>query len=137
MVIRKPSVITRRSYKARLLIVVGMVLGPVLLLAAGCGQGTKMPEVSGTVTVDGSLIDEGTIRFASIDRKGPTAGTMIRKILCCRAGRQETGADRSLSAWRFPAAQYLSWHGRRAIDGPVSASPLQYRDQAGSRDHRR
>ena len=78
MVIGKPSIVTRRSSKARLRTVVGTLLGPGLLLAAGCGQGTEMPEVAGTVTVDGALIDEGTIRFVSLDRKGPTAGTMIR-----------------------------------------------------------
>lgn len=72
------SDIARHSCQARLRIVVAMLLGPILLLAGGCGQGTKMPEVSGTVTVDGALIDEGTIRFAPIDRKGPTAGTTIR-----------------------------------------------------------
>jgi hypothetical protein len=47
------------------------------LLAAGC-DGSGMADVSGTVTVDGTPIEEGAITFFPIDGQGPTAGGPIK-----------------------------------------------------------
>lgn len=47
-----------------------------LLITAGCSE--NKVEVSGRVTFDGQPIDHGTIRFASDDGQGPTAGATIK-----------------------------------------------------------
>ena len=57
-------------------------LGSVLLfslgvaLVAGCGGGDNAAEVSGTVTYDGTPVDNGAITF--FPEKGPTAGSPIQ-----------------------------------------------------------
>jgi hypothetical protein len=48
------------------------------LLAAGCSGGTKMADVTGTVTVDGKPAEQGSISFIPVDGKTPTAGGEIR-----------------------------------------------------------
>jgi hypothetical protein len=53
-----------------------LLLGTAVLLAAGCGQ--KVTEVSGTVTFDNSLVDDGDIIFEDPDGKiTPAAGKIV------------------------------------------------------------
>jgi hypothetical protein len=47
-----------------------------LVLALGCGGGA-MPVVSGTVTLDGQPVANGSISFVPLDGKGRTAGGTI------------------------------------------------------------
>jgi len=54
---------------------VGLVLGA--LMAAGC-DGSKLADVSGTVTFDGTPVEEGTITFIPADGQGQTAGGPIK-----------------------------------------------------------
>ena len=49
-----------------------------LLMLAGCGDST-ICEVSGKVTFDGQLIEDGVISFYPVDGKGTTAGDFIKK----------------------------------------------------------
>jgi hypothetical protein len=52
-------------------------LGAAVLLFCGC-PAPKDAEVSGTVTVDGQLIESGAIRFDPVDGQTPTAGGLIK-----------------------------------------------------------
>jgi hypothetical protein len=46
----------------------------------GCSGGVELAEVSGTVTLDGELVEEGSIQFIPIDgTTGPAGGETIRK----------------------------------------------------------
>lgn len=57
----------------------GAKLAAALLLAfGGCGQQSKLHQVSGAVTVDGAPLEDGSISFTPLDGQGPTAGTTIR-----------------------------------------------------------
>jgi len=47
------------------------------LLAVGC-DGSKFAEVSGTVTVDGTAVETGSITFLPADGQSPTAGGEIK-----------------------------------------------------------
>jgi hypothetical protein len=47
-----------------------------LVVLAGCRDG--FAEVKGTVKFNGQLIEEGTIRFESVDQSAPTAGDVIK-----------------------------------------------------------
>jgi hypothetical protein len=47
------------------------------LALAGCGGG-KDADVSGTVTVNGELVEEGAITFIPADGQGPTTGGAIK-----------------------------------------------------------
>ena len=53
----------------------GLVLA--LLVVAGCG-GAREGQVSGTVKVDGALVEEGAITFIPADGQGQTAGGPIK-----------------------------------------------------------
>jgi hypothetical protein len=46
-------------------------------LAAGCGE-SNVGDVAGTVTVDGTPVDEGSITFTPADGQGQTAGGPIK-----------------------------------------------------------
>jgi hypothetical protein len=48
----------------------------VLLCLIGCGDATS--EVSGTVTIDGQVVEHGAIRFVPVDEKSPPAGGEIK-----------------------------------------------------------
>ena len=48
------------------------------LTLAGCG-GDGTAEVTGNVTVDGTPIEAGAIRFVPVDGKSPTAGAEIKQ----------------------------------------------------------
>jgi len=48
-----------------------------MLLVLGCGGGSSVAEVSGEVTVDGQLVNEGVIRFTPVDGKTKTASALI------------------------------------------------------------
>jgi hypothetical protein len=48
-----------------------------LLAVAGCSDGGKMADVSGTVTVDGKTPEKGSITFIPADGKSQTAGADI------------------------------------------------------------
>ncbi len=52
----------------------------ILLALAGCGD-SGTAEVSGTVTVDGTPVEEGKIGFSPVDGKTTTAGGDIKKGL--------------------------------------------------------
>ena len=56
-------------------IAVGLVA--CALAAAGC-DGSGLADVSGTVTVDGTPIEEGAITFYPVDGQGQTAGGPIK-----------------------------------------------------------
>jgi hypothetical protein len=56
-------------------VVVGLVV--CALAAAGC-DGSGLADVSGTVTVDGTAIEEGAITFYPVDGQGQTAGGPIK-----------------------------------------------------------
>src|SRR5262245_62012346 len=50
-----------------------------LLAAPGCSGSSSTAEVSGTVKLDGQLIEEGSIQFIPVDgTTGPSAGAAIR-----------------------------------------------------------
>ena len=50
----------------------------LVLLVAGCGRGPAIGELSGRVTLDGSPLAEGAMRFEPADGKGSTAGGSIQ-----------------------------------------------------------
>jgi hypothetical protein len=56
-------------------------LSPLVLAAAfalvGCGDGSSLPKVSGSVSVDGQLVEKGSISFIPAAGQGPTTGTEI------------------------------------------------------------
>jgi hypothetical protein len=64
---------TRSSYGIRL-----CLLGFALALAGGCSGGGAAGTVNGTVTLDGQLLKEGTVRFVPIDGKSQTAGADVK-----------------------------------------------------------
>ena len=47
-----------------------------IALSGGCG-GSGAGEVSGTVTYDGKIVEQGTISFVPADGSGPTSGAAI------------------------------------------------------------
>lgn len=49
----------------------------VLLVAAGCGGGAKLGDVTGAVTIDGAPVDKGSIAFFPVDGQGPSTGGEI------------------------------------------------------------
>jgi hypothetical protein len=49
----------------------------VLLGIAGCGGGSAMGTVNGTVTFDGQPLKQGTVRFVPVDGKSPTASANV------------------------------------------------------------
>jgi hypothetical protein len=54
-----------------------MLLLLVASLIVGCGE-PKLGEVSGTITYDGKIVEQGSIAFIPVDGKGPTAGSAIK-----------------------------------------------------------
>jgi hypothetical protein len=60
----------------------------VVVSMPGCAGGDGAADVSGEVTLDGKLIDEGVIHFMPTDGKSWTASTFIRE------GRFQTRAPR-------------------------------------------
>jgi hypothetical protein len=50
-----------------------------LIFATGCGDGEPKAEVSGTVTLDGVPIENGSIQFYPTGKTGQTAGGGIEK----------------------------------------------------------
>jgi hypothetical protein len=48
-----------------------------VLMVVGCGE-IKMGEVSGTITYDGKLVEQGSIAFIPVDGSGQTAGSSIK-----------------------------------------------------------
>jgi hypothetical protein len=55
---------------------VGCLLA-VAALAAGCAKGPPMGEVTGTVTVNGTPANTGSVSFFPVDGKAGTAGAVI------------------------------------------------------------
>jgi hypothetical protein len=49
----------------------------VLIAMAGCSKGPPMGVVNGTVTLDGQLLEEGSIQLTAVDGSAPTAGAQI------------------------------------------------------------
>ncbi len=47
------------------------------LLIVGCGQ-VKLAEVTGTITYDGQVVEQGSIAFAPLDGNGPSGGSEIK-----------------------------------------------------------
>ena len=47
------------------------------LLIVGCGQ-IKLAEVSGTITYDGEVVEQGSIAFLPLDGNGPSGGSAIK-----------------------------------------------------------
>ncbi len=47
------------------------------VLVAGCGSGTKLKPVSGTVTYKGEPLDSGSITFLYTNPPGPAGGAVI------------------------------------------------------------
>lgn len=43
----------------------------------GCGDGSSLPKVSGSVSVDGQPVDKGSISFIPVVGQGPTTGAEI------------------------------------------------------------
>ncbi len=55
------------------------LLGSALfILTAGCSD-SRIARVSGTIRVDGQLVDKGSIAFIPADGQGPTAGSEIKE----------------------------------------------------------
>jgi hypothetical protein len=54
-----------------------MLLLLATCLIVGCGE-AKLGELSGTITYDGKLVEQGSIAFIPVDGKGPTAGSSIK-----------------------------------------------------------
>jgi len=56
-------------------------LSPLVLAAAlalaGCGDGSQLPKVSGSVSVDGTPVAKGSISFIPTAGQGPTTGAEI------------------------------------------------------------
>jgi hypothetical protein len=50
----------------------------MLLVAAGCGPKSDRLQVSGTVSLDGSPLDGGSIRFTSTGEKLASSGAMVK-----------------------------------------------------------
>jgi hypothetical protein len=46
-------------------------------LATGCGPESKVALISGSVNIDGTPVDKGSIAFAPVDGKGPSGGGEI------------------------------------------------------------
>ena len=57
-----------------------LLLGIALLcqLATGCGEPSKLAKISGTVSVDGKLVEAGSISFVPVDGMAQTTGTDIK-----------------------------------------------------------
>mgnify|MGYP006952624399 CR=1 FL=1 len=56
-----------------------LVLFSWLMLALGCGPESNMTTVTGTVTVDGAVPDQGSISFIPVDGMTQTTGAVIEK----------------------------------------------------------
>lgn len=57
--------------------VLASLLGLALLCVAGCSEPPTTAEVSGSVSVDGVPVEDGSIGFFPVDGKSPTAGAVI------------------------------------------------------------
>ena len=56
----------------------GLVLDTMCLSWCGCSDsGPRRVPVSGTVTVDGALLEKGTIQFAPVDNSGPMVAVTV------------------------------------------------------------
>jgi hypothetical protein len=75
---RLPTRICAENSNCRVL-VVSFIIACYALIVAGCsGDGVQRAEVSGTVTLNGELVREGSINFFPTDgAKGPEAGGAI------------------------------------------------------------
>jgi hypothetical protein len=63
----------RQSHSKRLLILV------LLISLAGCGARSDRLEITGTVTLDGVPLDEGSIRFTSLGEKKISSGAVVQQ----------------------------------------------------------
>jgi hypothetical protein len=57
-----------------------------MFVATGCGDGAKLGDVTGTVTIDGAPVEKGSISFFPVDGQGPATGGEIM------AGKYESQA---------------------------------------------
>jgi hypothetical protein len=110
------------------------VLGLACLWAAGCGDGKA--EVSGTVSLDGTPIEEGAINFIPIDgTRGPGAGAAIRdgKYHIPRSMGVTPGKNRvELRAFRNTGRKVKDPTGPRGAmtEERTQVFPLEYNDQS-------
>ena len=57
---------------------VGLVLATLGVTLCGCGDtGPRRVPVAGTVTVDGALLEKGTIQFSPVDNSGPMVAVTV------------------------------------------------------------
>jgi hypothetical protein len=101
-------------------------VGFLLLLAlVGCGQGPKMAEVSGKVSVDGKPIEKGAITFIPENGVGPTTGGTIEEgeyAVLVPYGRMKV----SISAPKVVGMKKL-YNTKHSIERPVTAESLPAR----------
>ncbi len=67
-------------------VLIGCGLLAFMLVAIGCGDGVKLGDVVGTVTIDGAPVEKGSISFFPVDGQGPSTGGEIA------AGKYESQA---------------------------------------------
>jgi len=65
------------NYRPSLLLCIGACLCAICVAAAGCSKGPPVGTVHGTVTLDGSPLEEGAIQLTALDGQAPTAGAQI------------------------------------------------------------
>lgn len=66
-----------RSQSVCITVLGSSLLGLVLLLLVGCSEPPTTAEVTGSVSVDGVPVEDGSIGFFPVDGKSPTAGAAI------------------------------------------------------------
>ena len=102
----------------------------------GCGAGAPGPErasVSGTVTVDGTPLANGSVRFVPIEgTTGPVAGATVEngKYSVAHANGPVVGTNRvEIEGVRLTGKKVPGPMGR-LIDENVAAVPAQYNTQS-------
>ena len=61
---------------------VGLMLATLCVALCGCGDaGPRRVPVAGTVTVDGNLLEKGTIQFSPVDNSGPMVAVTVSPLL--------------------------------------------------------
>ena len=106
--------------------------GCFLLLACGCGHGVPREAVSGTVTLDGKPLEQGSILFSPL-AAGPSAGGEIaqgRFELIQERGPGTSNYRVEINAWRKTGHSVYDAERQAHEEMLESIIPAQYNSQS-------